>query len=894
MPILRTKLHRPLPTPDVIARPRLIKMLDRGLEVPVTLVSAPAGFGKSTLVSQWVGGLDTNWKCGWFSVEKSDNDLETFILYLVSAVRTAVPESCPDSNELLQINTPSPASDFARVLSNDLMNLKDDLVLVVDDFHRIRDHAINEFLVGLLAYPPPSMRLVIVTRRDPAFSLNRLRGQGYLNELRLDSLRFTRDEASTFLSTGVGEDVPAALVDLACGKIEGWPLALRLLVLSRHEGNLKDVAEKLPNIPAAVGIYLAEEILANLPDGRVEALLQTSVLDRFCPELCEAVVPGLDGAAFLKWLNESNLFVIPLGGEEQWCRYHHFFQDTLRNELGKRRTEEEICGTYRRAGEWLGAQHLVNEAVDHFLKAGDLDRVGSYLAGEILENEHSRNGRRARKWIERLPPKAIDAHPVLGIEHAANLLHDCRLEESFEIADRVEASLLDSSSLSEKQTRYVRGTLDWISTWKDVPGRDYAELAGLAERALDQVPPGLGMARARIYQTWSNYLWYSGEGESARAAVEEGLQEFRGTILPYLVVSAGGCLLDLYQGDMESLLLSGTQLAGACRDHPDYRIIGRYYAGWAAYQLNKLEAAEQWCEEGRNDALTGFRQFYFFSRQLEVLISIARGRLDEAERLLGPLHDVARRDNFHRHTYHFEATRALVALGRGRPSEAARRVVECRSGKFRLGHFDERASVPLQVLLVQDTPSSRERAGEILLDQCSKALTGMATLTKIELLILRAMWHHAGDRGNEALGDLAEALRLALPASAVRLFADIAMTLPGLLPLLPKLDLDEEGIEFVGRIVQAATPRTTEASSSDAVVEVPRPPAGSFIDALSKREHEILILISRRLSNNEISETLFISLATVKSHLSNIYEKLAVHSRKQAVAKALGLGLLKR
>jgi LuxR family maltose regulon positive regulatory protein len=525
------------------------------------------------------------------------------------------------------------------------------------------------------------------------------------------------------------------------------------------------------------------------------------------------------------------------------------------------------------------------------LSADDLESLTSLMVREVYD---SKSRVTTREWMPRLPQEVVDAHPVLCIQKAYHLIERGRMEESFDIAEQVEDLLDDESTLSLEVRRYLRGMVIGILHYKMTLKGDFEAMIPLLERGLAEMPKEKKLARSDLYFGLCAGLRGVGEIARAREVIEEGRREMHDDSSAYMNVVAGEGFLDYCLGDMHRLLSCGAHLLEHAQRHRlrSDEIIGRHYAGWAAYQFNDLESAERYCEESRIDALTG-RSVYFFSLKLELLINRARGRKKEVRKLLDRLHQLSLRDGIPRCTYHFEATRALIALEEGHQSKAAAWAEGALELTFYAGGFNINPSVPAQILLAVNTPESRTRAEGILDKICVSSERRFQTAMLVELMVLRALLHQAAGRETEATAELTGALRKAMPGGAVRVFSDIAMTLPELLPLLQKLELDEEGNAYVGRIVRGAMIPTLDVPASEVVMEVPKPPAGSLIDALTKREYEILHLLSRRLANQEIADKLFISPGTVKRHVSNIFQKLGVHGRKQAVAKAVGLGLLK-
>jgi len=892
--VVLAKLFRPELPKDVIARPRLLARLDQGKDAPLTLVSAPAGYGKSTLVSQWLASIEPSERTAWYSADPTDNDPETFFLHVVSAIRVAFPDACQGSAELAGFGRLPDPEEIVRRFSNELLKLESRVHLVVDDFHFLSHGGIRDLLNRLLAHPPSNFHLILVTRRDPPILLNRHRRQGQLNELRLGDLRFSVEEVDTFIEANLPVTDRAELKELALRHLEGWPVALRLLVLAlRDTKGMAELTTRMPSAPALVSSFLIEGILERIDDDRLAAMLGLSLVDRFNVELCTALLPGLDGRDFLDWLVASDLLVIPLDTHRGWYRFHHLFQDALRAELKVRRSPEEVRATHQRVAMWFASQQLIGEAIDHLLQADDLEEVRNLLVAQISDLEDPPGLGRITRWFAKVPQSVVDSHPVLLGARCVQLIQAARIAEAYEAADRLEAALVGFDGDANLRL-YLNGVAVWTRTFQLAAGQKWEEIVAPVEDVLNQLWTEETKLRGLLCLPLSNACRALGDVARARAWIDRIRRELEVAGASYPEAFHSEAHLNLHLGDSRRHRECSGPFVDHCREHGFrvYAVNARLHSAWASYQLNDLEAAAESCAERDDDALVANPHDYLLHRRLEVMIRLARGQVGTVRELLGPMNEFLRRHTAPRTVFCYESTRALVALREGHLSEALAWVESHGPQPFVANLLDDFAGIPLQVLLASNTAESLEKAGEILERTVDAAAEVHSVAAHFELLALQALWHHAGGRREESLVDLREALRRAQPGGAVRVFADIAASLPALLTLLRKLELDEEGVAYVGSIVRAASVPSA-ASDADGVVEVPRPPAGSHVEALSKREYEILLHAAKRFSNREIAEKLFISPVTVKRHLSNIYEKLGVHGRKEAVAKATGLGLLK-
>ena len=499
--LLGTKLHTPLPRPSAVDRARLLDRLGRGAMSKLTLVSAPPGFGKTTLVAQWIAARGTERSTAWVSLEPADNEPTTFWAYVVAAVARVLPGVGDAARDLLA-DGQTRADRAIAALVNDLATVSGDLVIVLDDVHVIEAPEIDEGLAFLLDHLPPQVHLVIITRSDPPLPLARMRARGELVEVRAADLRFTTDEAAAYLNDQMGLALAGAEVDTLEARTEGWIAALQLAAISMQ--GREDVASFIASFAGDdryVVDYLADEVLERQPVAIRDFLLRTAVLDRLTGTLCDAVTAGTGGSAMLESLERANLFLVPLDDQRRWYRYHHLFADLLRTRLLDQHPDD-VAGIHRRASAWWEAHGEPAEAIGHALAAGDVEHAAGLIEGQALALLRHRQEGTLRRWLDALPEHVFDVRPVLADAHAGCLL----------VTGRTQA-------VDRRLTQAER----WIASIGDPEALEAALRTGMQAtdlEALRRLPAGVSLHRAGL-------AWMQGDMAGATRHARKALEVAR-------------------------------------------------------------------------------------------------------------------------------------------------------------------------------------------------------------------------------------------------------------------------------------------------------------------------------------------------------------------------------
>ena len=504
-PILATKLYIPLPRPKVVLRPRLIERLNEGLHRKLTLISAPAGSGKTTLVSEWVEPLRLNDpresqienKIAWLSLDEGDNDSTRFLVYIIAALQSIDANIAKGLLSALQSPQPPPTETILISLINEIAAISVKIILILDDYHLIKAQPIHDVLTYLLEHLPPQMHLVIATREDPHLPLSRLRARGELTELRAVDLRFTSYEAAEFLNQVMGLNLSTEDVAALETHTEGWIAGLQLAAISMQGSkDAKGFIKSFTGSHRYVLDYLIEEVLEQQSESIQTFLLQTAILERLNGSLCDALTGQEDGKATLEYLEQANLFIVPLDNERRWYRYHHLFADLLRQRLHQNIASspgDEARGVaeyHRRASQWYEDHGLEIEAFHHATAANDVQRAARLVEGEGMPLQFRGAMAPVLNWLESLPATILDAKPSLWVTYASALTMAGQpissVEEKLQAA---EAALAAQAALQDTEpddkTRDLLGHIAAIRAMLAIPQNQVETMIAQSRRDLD-------------------------------------------------------------------------------------------------------------------------------------------------------------------------------------------------------------------------------------------------------------------------------------------------------------------------------------------------------------------------------------------------------------------------
>ncbi|MFC5930391.1 helix-turn-helix transcriptional regulator [Cryobacterium melibiosiphilum] len=905
-PVLATKLFVPPRRTDAVARPHLIARLQQAFDSgrTLTIVSAPAGCGKTTLVADWVATLEHNAppvQVAWLSLDPGDNDPVRFLTHLVAALQR-IDASIGSAALTLPSHSPEASETALTALINDVTQATTRIVLVLDDFHYIDALPVRRALAFLVDHLPERMHLVVASRSDPPLPLARLRARGDLTEVRAADLRFTSAEASAFLSQVMHLQLEASDVSALEARTEGWIAGLQLAGLS-----LQGRSDPTAFVQAFTGShrfvidYLAEEVLQRQAESVRDFLLQTSILDRLSGSLCDAVTGLTTGSAMLEELERNNLFVVPLDDRREWFRYHHLFVDVLRARM-LREGRQQAPALHVLASSWYEDHNLPEDAVHHALAAADVERAARLIEQALPVLRRRRRDVTLLDWIRRLPRETLAAHPVLSVHYAWSLLIAGDLPG-------VELSLADAErALRATGTGNDGGTSQgvevpdgeelrtlpvMIEVYRAALAQAHNDVSGQqqhARRALDLAEPDDHFASAAAGGFLGLAAWAQGDLEAGLRAFGEvrtnlALAGNAADVLGTTVVLADMMIplgrLSEAQRAFEQALRDAAALGDAITQPVADLHVGLSGLHWQHGELTvateHLRAAQAL---GERASLPENRYRWFTAKarihDSEGEFDAALQSLAEADRLYarGFFPDVAP----------IAALTARVWIRQGRLREARSWAASHGlTATDALTYRTEFEHVTLARLLLAEyrqgqLPATLHTARTLLDRLLTAAQTGGRTGSATEILVLQALLQGAAGRTDLALVPLERALRQAEPDGYVRLFADEGAPMDALLRAALHRGIRPE---YVRRLRRALLPHAGDG---------PAPEPGE--NALSERELHVLRLLGTELSGPQIAGELFVSVNTLRTHTRHIFGKLAVNSRVAAVRRARELGLL--
>ncbi len=901
--LIRTKLYRPRTSSDLIPRARLIERLNAGLSGKVTLISALAGFGKTTLLAEWLETSDR--LTAWLSLDENDNELRVFVHSLTAALQSVFPDAFQEMASLKAPQFPPP-DRVATLLINNLADVSEDVVLVLDDYHLIHNSEIHTLLDLLIRHMPPELHLALATRSDPPLPLAKWRAQGHLNELRSADLRFTLAETEAFLTRVLGNEQAHMTAVALEERTEGWVAVLRLAALSlRSTSEQAAFMERLRSYPDRyVSSYLLEEILAQQAPAIQDFLLRTSILEQFCAELCAAII-GRDALhdnvrASLDWLERTNMFIVPLDARQGWYRFHHLFKRLLEQHLQTHISTEELATLHQRASAWYAAQGLIEEAIEHALAAGDATYAAQLVEAQFIWAFEQEQWVQLERWLRLLPEEQIQGSPGLLVARVWILQAHGQLKDLPRFLTAAEQLLgtvgSAASDLDDPQSRILRALIAILwSQFQYYTGQAQASLES-ARSALRWLPPGeVYIANyALLLLALSNQA--TGHEDVALLELNNALREQSAHLNDTARLLFAQALVYLAAGKLQQVEQTSRHLLRLAQEAD--LALSLYWAHWLLgyvyYEWNNLDAAIYHFSV----VVANQHHAHFWAVQRAMcglaLAYQAQELGTQAKETAGALLELVQGQHNMRELMTAYAFCGQLALMQDEVEKAPQWVEMAGSQEVPIPmmSFEDPPITKAWMLLAKgDEPSVDQ--GQELLDELLQLVESMHDTHKtIQVLALQALAYDLQGRLAEALDVLERALALARPGWFVRTFAD----LPPLAKVLGELrkrrkahqEIDKKLDAYLQSILAAMNPIASQAVSTEELMWQ------EGLEPLTERELQILRLLEKDLTNKEIARELVVTTGTVKVHTNNVYRKLSVNNRRAAVTVSKTLGLLLR
>lgn len=899
--IVPTKLNGPVIDSRWTVRPRLLSVLDDGFGRKLTLISAPAGYGKTTLAAQWLDHIPH--PSAWLSLDEHDSDPDRFLKYVIASIRKIFPQFGTQIDSLLSSPTLPPLEYLTDALISDLTEPVKPWVLLFDDFQLIGSKPVQVMLSRLVQYLPDLLHLVIVTRVDPRLPLAKWRAKEWLTEIRADHLRFYPEEALDYLGKPFEGQLSEDAIEQINARTEGWVTGLQLARLSLADKDDPEAfARQFVGSDRIVVDYLMDEVSSGQPDEIKHFFAMTSVLERFCAPLCdhilgkEASIP--ESRRQIALLEKKNLFIVPLDGEGIWYRYHHLFHALLSSRLKTILPQSRQAEIHHRAGEWFASHGYIEDGLRHLIAAGDLDGAAELVEENIhktLDQDPSR--RVLGRWLDLFPKDAEKRRPMLLVAHAYQKMFQWDLAGAKSLLDLAESLLKDPVAAIPAST--LRNLLGDITILR----ASNCFWQGDTEKALRHGRQGLKLVPKKHLYSYLTAIVYSalsmalgGQKDEALLLLTKALANDCSEGSP----SAGQLMLTKtaifsYAADWDSVEKSAKLLLDVHKTKPQaYNWLGyaHLFLGNAAYERNLLDdAADHFgCIEQMRYRVT--TRVYHDALIGLALVAWAKADADSVE------------------SYAEAAFAYAIETGDPLSMQMSdllqiRRAMFSRNGPKGAVPYTPTADSTWVWLIYPSLTHAENLVNKVGHGDCSAGLESIEkglqmarhhhnTRLELQYLAVKAVALKCAGRRDQALELLEETLKRAEPQGLVRLFVDRGPMMAELLVALSEkrsenvylkllLDAFEDKIPF--------KPSTANAAGNSSRIE----PAteASLSGGLTNREHDILILLGKRLTNKEIAQQLYVSPITVKTHTVNIYRKLKVHKRRQAVARAIQLGLLK-
>ncbi len=898
--LLHTKTQVPKTFGTLIERPRLLALLDQCLQVPITLLAAPAGFGKTTLLCQWVRAAPnrahTPVCIAWLSLDERDSHLDTFLAYCIAALRAGYPQACDETLRLLAgsqiLSEEALAISFVNeiaALDQELQAGPTHLVLVLDDYHTIVGDAVNQLLAALMKNPPERLHLILGCRHDPALPFTRWRAQNQTFELRSHALRLTHAESAAYLKRAVPIEWSDAQLATVEDKTEGWAAGLQLFALAvREQAEAQRLVAALEAPQREIANYLFQEVLTRQPQELQTNLLQLSILDRFNAELCEAVCADLSetGTAFLTRLLQANLFVIGLDDEGRWFRFHQLFRQLLQYQLKQCASGAEWASVHARALDWFAAHGDVETALTHAFAAGAVERAVELVAQHRQRLMNQEQWQRLADWLSQFPNAVLTRHPDLLLAKAWYMRTiNFDLAATRALTDQAAAALAEQT-LPPQRAAELGAEIDALRSMEAYRIPDADRVIALAGHAIQVLSNAHYLINQYAYLQLAAAYQLKGELARGLSLIRQAqTQEILDGYATHSRAAGGEAMIQWMAGNLTLMYELGKRILERAKPSGLHDSItwGRYFVAAASYMQNDLATAEWNAAHALNDPNpSGSFRPTIDSALILALVYQAKKMPERAREVLDEAYSWALEKNSAPLKESVQAFQAELALRQGNLALAWRWYLTARDLPIAgsMANFTSPLLTIPKILLAQNTAARQRQALTFLLTLEAHLTAQHNVRFLIDVLALQALTQDARGDAKAARAALDRALTLAEPGGFLRAFIDLGAPMA---KLIQQRTHARPANAYLRKILHAFHDNAPAQTRQDENT----PP-----EELTGREQAVLRLLAQRLSNKEIAHELLISPLTVKAHTDHIYQKLGVNSRQDAARIAREFGLL--
>ena len=888
--ILATKLHIPFVPHVLVERPHLLKRLETGLSRHLTLVCAPAGSGKSTLLSQWIRQHAHEVRTVWVSLDEGDNDLQHFVAYLVAGLRRVDDQIGQVTEALLQAPQVASFETLLTPLLNDIAVLSDPLILILDDYHLIRDLVIHDGVSFLLSHKPQHFHMVIASRHDPPLPLGQMRVRGQLTEIRALDLSFSHDETAEFFESVVGTKLDTQEIAVLEDRTEGWIAGLQLagLALQGHDNSSEFIANFAGDHTYLVD-FLGEEVFNRQTDEVRDFLLKTAILTRFNAALCNAVTQNHNGQPILEYLRHTNLFLIPLDDRREWYRYHHLFADLLLHFI-QRTYPEQIPELHRRASIWYEEDNLIDDAIQHALQAQNYEHVADMIQSHGLDRVAQRQFHFMRKCIDELPDTLIQKRPYLSLLLAWDNTSLSRpISEIETYLHKAETALKTIKLNNPHLAKKIKGEAAMIRGYSARRQRQPALALQLLEEASQLIPEEDTLKQCFLNLDISGAYWIAGRFTEMEKALLRTLTFPYQQGMKVAIINAAADLAELYLhfGKLQQAIeiceqyinLDDTQAVWMSSPYL-YYVYARL--GLALYELNEVDRT---LDILNNASIAAQRivnnTTIILSLTALTWIKLRQGYHTESATLWEKVQQVYEKQPLFYGAAEHDYQQVRLWLAQGNLDAASDWAYHYSQSNPERSNWNIRLDMMLARVRIEE--KALDEAIALLAEALSAAEENGLMGWVIQGLIVQAIAYDKKRQPEKARQSLARALSLAEPEGYIRTFVDEGAALADLLAALIANHADfKQDFAF----------SADYASTLLAIIKQENQEISPLYEPLTDRESTVLRLVASGLSNQEIADELVVTLGAIKKHNQRIYRKLDVSNRTQAVKRARELNLL--